>query len=119
MNAQLNDDRVRTWLLINSEEKDLKTATDHILQLNKNNDLVDAKNYVVRADVVSGPFNIVVPVVATGPERMERIIGEIKKLNPIVKDMVAVKVENPNPSDLGFGDGEEGAYGPDKHNEWG
>jgi hypothetical protein len=119
MITQGNDERKRTWLLIYSEEEDLKTATDSILELNKNADLVDAKNYVVRADVVSGPFNIVVPVVATDPERMERIIGEIKNLNPIVKEIVAGEVEYPNPPDFGYGDGDEGAYGPDKHNEWG
>lgn len=118
MNTQI-DNKVKAWLLIYSEVDDLKSATDRILALNEDKGIVDAQNYLVRADVVSGPFNIIVPVVATDAERMKRIIEVIRQLNPIVKEMVIENVKEPNPPDLGFGDGEPDANKPDKHNEWG
>lgn len=120
------NERARAWVLVNAEPGQAKEAAVEIWDLNP----LEGDNFVVRADIVTGPYDIVVPVDAESLETLTNVILDGIQQVPGVRETLTmlVGVHNPYPPHLGKGyvTEEEAAAtnphiepGPLGHNGWG
>jgi hypothetical protein len=65
----------RAWVLVQANSEDLSAVADEILKLNVG--WRDAYNGVIRADLVEGEFNIVVPLYTRDDGQMAHIEEQI------------------------------------------
>jgi hypothetical protein len=84
--------RKRAWVLVRVEEEKAVHVAQDIFALNENEELKDANNFVVRADVATGPYNIVVPV-DVGEEVLSKVIGMIAETAGVIEESVIAVVE--------------------------
>jgi DNA-binding Lrp family transcriptional regulator len=91
--------RARAWVLINVEPGQAKEAAAGIWGLKD----LEGNNFVVRADIVTGPYDIVVPVDAESMETLTSVILDRIQQVPGVRETltIVVGVHNPYPPHLG------------------
>jgi hypothetical protein len=113
MAIEKEEQPIRTWLLVNTEEPITDETWPHIKEVFKKN-ILDIYPGVIRADWVEGTYDLVIPVVAENDQELDRIIDQIESLTfspnkANVKDTTKVKGHNPEPP----------AEDPLRDNEWG
>lgn len=88
--ASNRERRTRAWVLVRVKEERAVDAARDIFDLN--HELTDSNNFVVRADVATGPYNIVVPV-DVGEEVLSEVIGMIARTAGVIEESVIAVVE--------------------------
>jgi hypothetical protein len=72
----------RAWVLVQADREDLGSVAHDILDLNKG--WRDPYNGVIRADIVTGDFNIVASLYTRDDGQMRRIEEQIKGIEGVV-----------------------------------
>jgi hypothetical protein len=95
--------RTRAWVLVRVREETAEAAARDIFALNDK--WRDSNNFVVRADVVRGPYNIVVPVDVGKEEVLSQIIGDIASTAGVIEKPVIAMVKEhvPDPPHDAYG----------------
>lgn len=73
----------RAWLLVKVENASKNSLAEQIYALNSDFTHPECKIRIVRADVVSGPYDIVVPAYTETPGEMEKIRKAIRLLTGV------------------------------------
>jgi hypothetical protein len=101
--AHFDSGRKRAWLLIKTEPQDGAPGIAQTIY-NSLGEEGESGFVVIRADVVEGEFNIVVPVDANSEDQLEVVVKEIKKIKGVDTITIAkVGVHNPAPTYLAHG----------------
>lgn len=97
MNNETTNEKIkRAWILIQANVTDIDDVAERIRELNVK--LLNEKDHIVRADTVSGSYNIVVPVFAENDSQMDFILGLIANETSVSKiEVLRVKESTHHP----------------------
>ena len=114
----------RAWLLIRVESTDRVGIATHIYnQMNERYADIDTIS-VVRADVVSGPYDLIAPVFTETDDELKELIDRISKIEGVIEVVPALVTNHlPSPPHNAPGyvsDVEANPVnaGPTRHNPW-
>lgn len=91
--------RTRAWVLVKAEKGQAKKVAAKISALNDNTAITDQRNFVVRADLVTGTYDIVVPVDVESQKKLTTVVVEgIQAVDGVRETLtLVVGVHNPHP----------------------
>jgi hypothetical protein len=96
---------IRAWLLVKVGNGSASQVANHIYNTVNKKYANDEKVFVVRADVVDGPYNLIVPVFTEKDDQLQDIISTIngmKGVTALEKSVVQKHIPNPPHKAHGF-----------------